>query len=377
MGLLKPATKGSYLKAGFLGFAGAGKTYTAVLLAIGTRKLFGLPGAIAMFDTERGSDDIEDLVEKETGTKLLVAKRRSLVDLMNVARECESGGVSVLVVDSITHVWREVTESYQKEKKKRGQRDRLEFQDWGRIKSEWQQWPDWFLNSAMHVIVCGRAGWDYETQENDDGKKEMIKSGVKMKAEGEFGFEPGLVVEMQRDFATDRKGRLSEDRNVINRALVLKDRKRVLDGRACEDPSFEFFRPHVERLLGGEHVAVDTTGRTAFELDSGGRDRWQRERESREILTGEIKGALLCVWPGDTRDEKREKVSALSEFWGVKSWEAIEKTVHSVELRNGLDKFCAKYADKMPPTPSTTAPAMDEMPEWAQTADERAANGGS
>lgn len=365
MTLLTEATGGSYLKAGFLGFAGAGKTFTSLILAIGTRKTFGLTGPIAIFDTERGSDDIADYVLKETGQKLLVAKKRSLTDLMAVARECESAGVSVLIVDSITHVWREVMESYQKAKRQRGRSDRLEFQDWGRIKGEWQQWPDWFLNSPMHVIVCGRAGYEYDTQENDDGKKEMVKSGIKMKAEGEFGFEPGLVVEMQRDFATDRKGRLTEERNVINRAVVLKDRKRVLDGRACEDPAFEFFRPHVELLKGGTHVPVDTQGRTEFHLDPTGRDKWDREKAARKSTADEIAGFLQMIWPGQSADEKKARASAMHEFWNAAGWTKLAEETPSEQLKTGLEKFIRKHKERLPPEVAAQVGA-DEMPEWAE-----------
>ena len=362
MGLLTEATGGSYLKAGFLGFAGAGKTFTSLVLAIGTRKLFGLQGPIAMFDTERGSDDIADYVLKETGQKLLVAKKRSLADLMSVARECESAGVSVLIVDSITHVWREVTDSYAKEKRRRGKSDRMEFQDWGRVKGEWQQWPDWFLNSPMHVIVCGRAGYEYDTQENDDGKKEMVKSGIKMKAEGEFGFEPGLVVEMQRDFATDRKGRLTEERNVINRAVVLKDRKRVLDGKACEDPTFEFFRPHVELLKGGTHVPVDTTGRTEFRLDAAGQGKWEREMKQRETVSEEIAGFMQMIWPGQSSEEKKARTSAMHEFWGAAGWPKLSKETPSDVLRAGLERFIEAHKDRLPESVTKKHDA-EQMPD--------------
>lgn len=359
MGLLQPATKGSYLKAGLLGFAGGGKTWTALLLAIGTRKLFGLEGQIAMFDTERGSDDIEGYVLEQTGKPLLVAKRRSLVDLMEVARECERGGISVLIVDSITHVWREVNDSYIKAKKSRGRSDRMEFQDWGRVKAEWSQWPDWFLNSSMHVIVCGRAGWEYETQENDEGKKEMVKAGIKMKAETEFGFEPGLVVEMQRDFATDRKGNLTNERGVINRAIVLKDRKRVLDGRSCEDPTFEFFRPHVEQLLGGTHVAVDTAGKTSFDIDNGA--DWMREKKQREINAEEIEAALHLVWEGQSSEAKGSRLKAMKEFWGSTSKTFIAEKMTSLLQREGLMKFYKANPDSFgdgPPAPDA------ELPKW-------------
>lgn len=342
MSLLKPATGGSYLKAGFLGFAGGGKTHTAFELAFGTRKLFGLRGPIAMFDTESGSDYWRDRVKAETGHELLVAKSRSLSDLMLTTREAADAGAAVFIVDSITHVWREVGNAYLAAKtenqRKKGWRvsEKLEFQDWGRIKNEWAQWPDWFLNSPMHAIVCGRAGYEYDMAEGEDGRKsELIKSGVKMKVEGEFGFEPSLVVEMQREFLTDKKGQVKDDRKVINRAIILKDRYGDIDGKTCEDPTFEFFRPHVQRLQAKEHAPVDVTVKTEFQFDEGGRDRWEAERKQREILREEIQGLMTSKWPGQSADEKRAKVDFLERHFKTRSWTAVEQ-LSSETLRDAL-----------------------------------------
>ena len=44
-----------YFKAGLLGLAGSGKTFTAVEMALFVRKYFGLDGPIGFFDTETGS----------------------------------------------------------------------------------------------------------------------------------------------------------------------------------------------------------------------------------------------------------------------------------------------------------------------------------
>jgi hypothetical protein len=44
------------------------------------------------------------------------------------------------------------------------------------------------------VIICGRAGYEYDYFEDDEGKKQLEKTGIKMKAETEMGFEPSLLV---------------------------------------------------------------------------------------------------------------------------------------------------------------------------------------
>lgn len=350
--LLKPATGGGYVKAGFLGFAGSGKTHTAIDLAIGIRKHFKLAGPLAMYDTESGSDYWSERVKKATGHDLLVVKSRSLADLMTTAHEAQAG-CSVLVVDSITHVWRELMAAYLKAKqdnqRNRGWKvsDELKFNDWGRIKNEWAQWPDWFLNSPLHVIVCGRAGWDYDMQEDESGKKsELIKTGIKMKVEGEFGFEPGLVVEMQRDFAVDRKGEITDERKVINRAVVLKDRWGLIDGKTCDDPTFRFFLPHVEKFDSTQHTATDTTVKTEFHLNDEGRDGWEIEKKAREIACEEIKGLLTSWHPGEARDEKKAKVDIIERHLGTRSWTKVE-SMHSDRLLAALDAMKAERANGM------------------------------
>src|SRR5207245_10121603 len=184
-----------HLKAGFFGYAKSGKTFSATLLAIGTKKHLNLPGPIAFFDTEGGSGYVAEMVREQTGQDLLGVRARSFKDLMAFARDCTEANVSVAIVDSLTHVWREIMDSYLIQlNEKRRERNfapllKLEFSHWSSIKSLWGAWPDWFLNSPLSVIVCGRAGaiWEFE-KDVETGKRELIKTGTKMKAESEFSF---------------------------------------------------------------------------------------------------------------------------------------------------------------------------------------------
>jgi hypothetical protein len=104
---------------------------------------------------------------------------------------------------SVTHTWRELCEAYLKqvnERRARHAREKhwtfkpqrsLEFQDWGTVKGLWNDnWTQFYLNAPLHLIICGRAGYEYDFEETDNGKKELVKTGVKMRTEAEFGFEP-------------------------------------------------------------------------------------------------------------------------------------------------------------------------------------------
>jgi hypothetical protein len=327
-----------YLKAGFLGFQKSGKTYTAAKLAIGTRAFFGLTGPVAMFDTEGGSEYIAPLILKETGVALQGIRSRSFDDLMTAAQECVAAEISILIVDSVTHVWRELCDAYMKQlneklvAQKRTRRQRLEFQDWAQVKGIWNGWTDFYVNSPLHIIICGRAGFEYNMEENEDtGRKELQKVGIKMKVEGEFGFEPSLLVEMDRVQESNGSGGF-----VLRRqATVLGDRFGVIDGKEAYDPDFEFFRPHIEMLKPGAHAPINVDIKTKTGVDMDGDTDWARERKTRAILCEEIQGELVNAYPGQTAPEKKAKTDLIYLAFSTRSWTAVE-SMQSLILRRGL-----------------------------------------
>lgn len=357
MSLLQTLGTGQgHLKAGFLGFQKSGKTYSACLLAIGTRKLLGLEGPIAMYDTEGGSEYVAEMVRRETGKDLVGLRSRSFDDLVGMASECVDAGVSVLIADSMTHVWRELCDAYLKQvnaqiersnerySKKRAARDRLEFQDWAHIKGVWARWTDFYTNSPLHIVICGRAGYEYDMQENDQGRKELVKTGIKMKTEGEFGFEPSLLVEMERDQEPDGEGGFTLRR----RATVLGDRFGVIDGATTIDPTFEFFAPHVRKLTPGAHATVDTRVKTDTGVDEHD-DEWLREKKVRAILCEEIMGEITAVWPGQKAEEKKAKSDLIAQVFNTRSWTRVE-SMDSDRLRVGLAQIRATLGIATPPT---------------------------
>ncbi len=356
MGLLqKLGNEQGYLKAGFLGFAKSGKTYTAAKLAMGVKQFFNHPGPIAMFDTEGGADYISNMVKEGTGVDLMGVKSRAFTDLLETAHECVKENVSVLLVDSISHVWRELGDAFldnvNTQRKKRGlsKRYKLEFQDWGPLKAEWGKWTDFYLTSPLHIIICGRAGYEYDYEENEEtGKKELRKTGTKMKVESEFGFEPSLLVEMERV-------RKPESVFYAHRATIIGDRFSVIDGQVGDDPSFDFFKPHIEMLISGKHNPINTNRKSSVDYDDEG-DGWHKEKRLRTILCEEIQGLLMKHYPGQAAVEKKAKTDLIDEAFGTRSWTKIENT-ESKTLRSGLDFLFKKLEGE---------PAQPEQPVTAE-----------
>src|SRR5262249_17947232 len=149
----------AFLKMGLMGFAGSGKTYTATETAIGLVLLMRERGIeqgnkpLFFLDTETGSDWVAPRIQ-DAGIKLFTAKTRAFTDLLGAVREAEANS-SLLLVDSVTHFWTELTESYMKKKN----RTRLQFDDWAYLKGEWRKFTDLFINSGVHIVIAGRAGY--------------------------------------------------------------------------------------------------------------------------------------------------------------------------------------------------------------------------
>jgi hypothetical protein len=111
MSLFNPAeTTTAFLKMALMGFQGSGKSYTAALTAIGLAKLIQARKPVFFLDTEKGSDWVKPMFER-AGVELFTAKTRAFTDLVAAIPEAEANG-SVLIVDSLTHFWVELCETY-------------------------------------------------------------------------------------------------------------------------------------------------------------------------------------------------------------------------------------------------------------------------
>lgn len=309
----------AYLKCGIMGFAGSGKTYTATLIAaglIGVMRDRQLPHAdkpVMFLDTETGADWVEPEFRSH-GIELFTAKTRSFADLIPAIKEAEASG-ALLIIDSISHFWRELTESYAAEKQRRYG---LQFQDWAYLKQRWGEFTDLFVNSNCHIIMCGRAGYEYDFFENEGGKKELEKTGIKMKAETETGYEPSILVLMERHMDMETK-------TAYRTAAILKDRARLIDGKIFRNPTFEHFLPHIEFLnLGGEQLGVDTSRNSRSTIPRDGKSDWQRDKEEKEIVLDEIQAVMVKHYPSTAAHDKQEKQNLLEKFFESRSWKRIE-----------------------------------------------------
>ena len=353
----KGMNSASFLKMGLMGFAGSGKTHTACLVAIGLYQAAakkGMPYAgkpVYFIDTERGSDFIIELFDK-AGVPIEVAKTRAFADLKEAMVEAEKKAC-VLVIDSITHFWVEFQEAYAKKKKrKRG----LEFQDWANVKKEWRKsFTEPFLNSNLHIIMCGRASYEYDHHENENGKREIHKSGVKMSAERDMGFEPSMLVFMERETSLEGK--------VSRMAVVTKDRFRALDGKELKNPTFKSFCPHIEKLnWGGSDGGIDVSRNSEHMIEP---DQYDRRRTDRDIVLDLIKDITTKHFSA-SQDDKKKKIELFEAAFGTSSWTAIEKRLSLEDIQLGYDRMHRQLEGR--PSQFNTEPMeldeIDEIPDF-------------
>lgn len=325
MSMMKPATnKMAYAKIGLYGTAGSGKTVTAAKIAVGLHKFSGYTKPVGMFDTEPAASFIIPLFEKEGIPFFVYDESRALADVMRFMDEAEKE-CSIVIIDSVTHIWRDAQESYlgkvNEGLKRRNKRpiNALEFHHWRPIKGAWAEFTDRFLSSKLHVIICGRAGQIYTYQENTEtGKKELVSDGSRMATEKELGYEPSLLIEMVR---------AREGGKIVNRALVEKDRSMQINGNEFDFPSFESFLPHFKSLnIGGAHFESMERRDSKELFTDDGNDNFSQEQRQRQIWAEEIQGLLTKHYPAQSAEQKQTKAELLERVLGTRSWTKVENT---------------------------------------------------
>jgi hypothetical protein len=335
-----------FAKVGIFGEAGSGKTFTAHAIARGLHGYIKSTKPVVCVETESGVDFMLPLY-KEAGIEIQVAKTRAFADLMgkNGLMEEAQKSADIMVIDSITHHWKDIVESY---RIKNGL-TRLSFGDWNIIKPMWSVFVDLYLNSNLHIIECGRSGFEYDYFENEDGKMELYKTGTKMKVEKEMAYEPSLMIEMERfksfQVRKTKKGKGQAQSTIpigsgwVHRAHILKDRAQKLDGMEFDDPTFESFLPHFLALnLGGEHLGVETSRTSEGMFEREGKPNWKWEAEQKDILIAEFFASLDKVYPSPTTPaQKRARIMVGEECFGVKSRESIDALKYQ-QIKQGGEK---------------------------------------
>jgi hypothetical protein len=247
-GFRKAKGQQAALKVGIYGPPGAGKTFTSLLLAEGLAAKD--KKRVAYVDTENGthfySMDVPTRAVHPKAFDFDAMYTRSLTEITGAVKGLKPEDYSVVIIDSITHLWEAARAAYDGRQTKAGT---IPMQAWGRIKKPYKDLMSYLLSSPMHVIICGRQGVEYETDEETD---ELKAIGVKMKAEGETAYEPHILIRME----AIKPKKTNEVAQII--AYAEKDRTGVLSGRSFINPTFETLCAPLLGLLGDTQAKLET-----------------------------------------------------------------------------------------------------------------------
>jgi hypothetical protein len=315
-----------FVKGSLYGPPGTGKTTVMAMLLLYLSKTYHNCAPVAWLASEKGVDFVIDFFKAE-GVPLLVSRSRSFVDLRSATREAREAGCCAVGVDSITHFWQELFTSGMQAKGPRLQKIM-------RIKEEWAPFSQDFQDSPLHFLVTGRLGfnWDEaEVQNEQTGEitKEVSRGGTKIKAEGDFGHEPDLEIEMSAvedpDFMrwekVRGKNRKTFRSQMIHVATLKKSRVWALNGKAFswkDQPGYklgyyksvaECFAPHFEQInIGGSHnVMAHTVGSSVLFAPNSEASSYEHEIK-RTIALEKWDATMAAIAGGQTKEAIRARL---------------------------------------------------------------------
>ncbi|MBQ9113881.1 MAG: AAA family ATPase [Clostridia bacterium] len=172
-GFRKAERKQVKLKIGISAPSGAGKTYSALLIAKG---MCGDWSKVAVIDTENGSAELYcNLGDYSVCTITPPFTPKKYIDAI---KEAEMEGFQVLIIDSLSNAWSgEGGLLDMQDKAVKASKSGNSYTAWREITPEHNKLVDAILQCNMDVIVTTRAKAEYVITE-DNGKKTIKKVGL-------------------------------------------------------------------------------------------------------------------------------------------------------------------------------------------------------
>ena len=198
MKLRKSERKQAKIKLALQGSAGSGKTFSSLLLARGLTN--GDFSKVAIIDTESGSADLyAHLGDYNVMTMDSPYSPEKYIEAISI---CESAGIKVIIIDSISHCWDYLLDVH-------SNMPGNSFTNWGKITPRQNAFVNKILQSNSHIIATMRVKQDYVLNQKN-GKFVPEKVGLKAIQRNDLDYEFTIVFDIdithQAKATKDRTG---------------------------------------------------------------------------------------------------------------------------------------------------------------------------
>lgn len=208
--------KNAKIKMALQGPSGAGKTYSALLIAFG---LCNDWSKIAVIDTENHSSEL--YAHLGNYQVLHVEEPFSPERYIEAIKVCQHAQMEVIIIDSISHEWVNILEAHSK-------MTGNSYTNWSKLTPRHNSFVQYILQSPVHIIGTIRAKQEYVLSEKN-GKQVPEKVGMKGVTRDGMDYEFTLVFEL----------------DIKNNAVATKDRTSIFIGK----PEFTISPKTGKRIL--------------------------------------------------------------------------------------------------------------------------------
>lgn len=200
----KAERKKAKLRLALTGVSGSGKTYSALRIAK------GMGGRVAVIDSE---NDSSSLYANEFDFDSTSLNDHSPESYIKAVHDATKDGYEIVIIDSLTHVWNWC----------KAEIDRLSetmfkgntWAAWSKVTPRYDALFQCIVQSKVHIICTIRSKTETAQQVGSNGKKKVVKLGMKTELRDGSEFEFTTVI----DLVHENKG-----------ASVSKDRTHVFMG---------------------------------------------------------------------------------------------------------------------------------------------------
>jgi len=205
----KAEKRKTFLRLGIASPSGGGKTYTALRIASGMAQ--AVNGKVAFIDSEKGS---ASLYADTFDFDVIELQEPYTVDsYVKWIKEAETANYNVLVVDSLTHAWKQILVEIERltATKYKGN----SYRAWGEGTPMYDKLVDALLSFKGHIIMTSRSKTEYSQDKDDKGRTQINKVGLGIQNRQDFDYECTMFMEGTHDHyftvTKDRTGKYQDN----------------------------------------------------------------------------------------------------------------------------------------------------------------------